>query len=260
MKYKYVKCEKKGKVAVVKINRPEVMNALNTDVLKELEALLDEIESDEDIYVIIFTGEGEKAFVAGADIALMREFSPREAEKFAELGQKVFSRIERMDKITISAVNGYAFGGGMEFMMCCDLCLIDEKAVIGQPEINLGLIPGFGGSQRLPRMAGVKRAMELILTGRKVDAEEAVYLGLANKKTPAGKVLDEALKLADEIVAKPFLALIKAKRCIREGMQIDIERAMEIERRNFALLFTTQDAKEGLTAFIEKRRPVFKGR
>jgi len=260
MEYKFLKVEKKEKAAVVKISRPEVLNALNTEVLKELERFLDEIEKDNSIWVIIFTGDGEKAFVAGADISEMSKFSPKDAEEFSELGQRVFNKIERMNKITIAAVNGYAFGGGMEFMMACDLALIDEKAVIGQPEINLGLIPGFGGSQRLPRIVGEKKALEIIITGRRINADEAVSLGLALKKTENGKVLDEAIKLAGEISKKAFIAVLKAKRVIKEGLECDLIRGLEIEARNFSLLFDTEDAKEGISAFLNKRNPDFKGR
>lgn len=260
MEYKFLKVEKIEKIAVVKVSRPDVLNALNTEVLKELERFIDEIEKDTSVRVIIFTGDGEKAFVAGADISEMSKFSPKEAEEFSELGQRVFNKIERINKITIAAVNGYAFGGGMEFMMACDFALIDEKALIGQPEINLGLIPGFGGSQRLPRIVGEKRALEIILTGRRINADEAVSLGLALKKTENGKVLDEAIKMAEEIVAKPFIAVIKAKKSIKEGLECDLIRGLEIEARNFSLLFNTEDAKEGLSAFISKRKPEFKGR
>jgi len=260
MEYKFLKVEKREKTAIVKISRPEVLNALNTEVLKELERLIDEMEKDNSIWVIIFTGDGEKAFVAGADISEMSKFSPKDAEEFSDLGQRVFNKIERMNKITIAAVNGYALGGGMEFMMACDFALIDEKAQIGQPEINLGLIPGFGGSQRLPRIAGEKRALEIIITGRRINADEAVSLGLALKKTETGKVLEEAIKLAEEIVKKPFVAVLKAKRAIKEGLECDLIRGLEIEARNFSLLFDTEDAKEGIAAFLNKRPPAFKGK
>ncbi len=260
MELRFLKRERKGYVEIIKVSRPEVLNALNTALLMELKKVLQEIERDEEIRVLIFTGEGEKAFVAGADIGEMKDFSPSRAEEFAKLGQEVFNMIENMEKVTIAAVNGFAFGGGMEFMMACDLALIDEKAQIGQPEINLGLIPGFGGSQRLPRIAGKKKALELILTGRRINADEAVSLGLALKKVQNGKVLEEALKLAEEISSKPFIAVKRAKDAIKNGLECTMERALEIEAKNFALLFDTEDAKEGLTAFIEKRKPSFKGK
>lgn len=260
MERKFLKVEKKDRVAIVKISRPEVLNALNTSVLLELEGLIDEIEKDDEIRVVVFTGEGEKAFVAGADISEMKGFSPKDAEAFAELGQRVFNRIENMKKITIAAVNGFALGGGMEFMMSCDFAIVDEKAVIGQPEINLGLIPGFGGTQRLARIVGEKRALELIITGRRLNADEAVALGLAMKKTERDRVLDETMKFAEELLSKPFLAALKAKKAIKEGLQCDLQRGLEIEARNFALLFDTEDTKEGLSAFLEKRRPHFKGK
>lgn len=260
MEYRFLKIEKREDVAIIKISRPEVLNALNTEVLREMDKLIDEMEEDKSIRVIVFTGDGQKAFVVGADISEMSKFSPKGAEEFSELGQAVFNKIERMEKITICAVNGYAFGGGMEFMMACDFALIDEKVLIGQPEINLGLIPGFGGSQRLSRIVGEKKALEIIVTGRRISADEAVSLGLALKKCESGKVLEEAMKLVEEIAKKPFLAVLKAKRCIKEGLECDLMRGLEIEAKNFALLFDTEDAKEGISAFLEKRQPNFKGK
>ncbi len=260
MEYRFLKVEKRNSIGIAKISRPQVLNALNTEVLKELDRFIDEIEKDGSIRVLIFSGEGEKAFVAGADISEMKNFSPKDGEGFSELGQRVFNRIERMNKITIAAVNGYAFGGGMEFMMACDFALIDEGAQLGQLEINLGLIPGFGGSQRLARIVGEKRALEIILTGRRITADEAVSLGLALRKTEKGKVLEEAIRFAEEIAKKPFVAVLKAKRAIKDGLECDLMRGLEIEKGEFSLLFDTEDAKEGLSAFLEKRQPNFKGR
>ncbi len=257
--YKFITVEKKGEgVAQVTINRPDVLNALNVDVLKELECAFYELEQGGDVKVVVLTGAGEKAFVAGADIAYMKDLGPTGAENFAELGQKLTRFMERSPLIFIAAVNGYALGGGMELAMACDIIIADEKAQLGQPEINLGIIPGFGGTQRLARLAGTKAALELVLSGRRIKAEEARELGIVNRVTETGKCLEEALNLAREIASKPAPALKRAKASILEGTDSTLEAGLASERRNFALLFDTHDAKEGLTAFVEKRKPQFR--
>lgn len=248
--------EKKNHIAILSLNRESVLNALNTQVLREFNTILDNIENDEDVYVVIITGKG-KAFVAGADISEMKDKTPREGRIFGDLGGGLFRRIERMEKPTIAAVNGFALGGGCELAMCCDIRIASERAKFGQPEVGLGITPGFGGTQRLSRLVGLGKAKELILTTDIIKADEAIKIGLVNKVVPKENLLEEALKLGEKIACKPQGAVRYAKTAINRGIETDIETGMAIEKDIFGLCFATKDQKEGMEAFLEKRKPNF---
>jgi enoyl-CoA hydratase len=252
--------EKTDGVGIIRIDRPEAMNSLNEQVLKELDAAVEQAENDPDVKAVIITGEG-KAFVAGADIAEMQTLDENAGYAFGRLGQQVFRRIEIMDKVVIAAVNGYALGGGCELAMACDIRIAGEKAKFGQPEVGLGIIPGYSGTQRLPRLVGKGKAMELIVTGAVISAETAEAIGLVNKVVSQDAVLNEALSLAKKIGANAPLAVSYAKKAIREGLEIsDMDQAIQVEAVLFGKCFATSDQKEGMTAFLEKRKPEFTGK
>lgn len=253
-----VKLLKEDGLAVITINRPEALNALNSEVLNEINTAIEDVKADDQIGVVILTGAG-KAFVAGADIAQMQAMSVDEAYAFAKLGQEVFEKIENLPKIVIAAVNGYAFGGGCELSMACDIRLASEKAVFGQPEVNLGITPGFGGTQRLPRLVGKGKAIELIATAGNVTAAEAERIGLVNSVVD-GDVLAAAKEMAQKILSKGSFAVRYTKAAIQNGLQTDIKTAIAYEASVFALCFGAEEQKEGMAAFLEKRKPVFKGR
>lgn len=259
MKYENLVVEKKGNVATLTIARPNALNALNTETLKELEVAIDEISLDEEVDVLIVTGDG-KAFVAGADISEMKDKNAVEGRTFAELGLRVFRKIEKMEKPVIAAVNGFALGGGCELAMSCDIRIASEKAKFGQPEVNLGIIPGFAGTQRLSRLVGPAIAKELIYTADIIDAQEAHRIGLVNKVVSQENLIEEAFNMANKIAAKAQLAIRFAKTAINRGFETDIETGMDIERTLFGLCFSTEDQKEGMTAFLEKREAQFKKR
>ncbi|BDV41843.1 crotonase [Geotalea uraniireducens] len=247
-------------VVTVTINRPAALNALNREMLEELAAVINELAADQAVRVIILTGAGERAFVAGADIAVMREMAPAAARELALLGQGVCRAIERCPKPVIAAVNGFALGGGCELALSCDIRLAAESARFGQPEVNLGIIPGFGGSQRLPRLVGRGRALELLLTGEMIDAQEAWRLGLVNRVVPAAELLAEVRGLARKIAAKGLVALRLCKEAVINGQELDLERACTYEADLFALTFATEDQREGMTAFLDKRPARFSDR
>ncbi|MDI9491546.1 MAG: enoyl-CoA hydratase-related protein, partial [Bacillota bacterium] len=243
-----VRMEKTDGVGIIRIDRPEAMNSLNEQVLKELDAAVEQAENDPDVKAVIITGEG-KAFVAGADIAEMQTLDENAGYAFGRLGQQVFRRIEIMDKVVIAAVNGYALGGGCELAMACDIRIAGEKAKFGQPEVGLGIIPGYSGTQRLPRLVGKGKAMELIVTGAVISAETAEAIGLVNKVVSQDAVLNEALSLAKKIGANAPLAVSYAKKAIREGLEIsDMDQAIQVEAVLFGKCFATSDQKEGMTA------------
>ncbi len=256
MEFKNILLERKNHIATLKFNRPEVLNALDTNVLNELSVALDEIKNDDEAYVLIITGQG-KAFVAGADISEMKDKTPGEARRFAELGLSVFRKLELMEKPVIAAVNGFALGGGCELAMSCDMRIASEKAKFGQPEVGLGIIPGFAGTQRLSRLVGLAKAKELIFTGDLIDAAEAERLKLVNKVVPHEKLLDEVMALAEKIISKAQAAVRFAKVSINRGSESDIETGMAVEKDLFGLCFSTEDQKEGMTAFLEKRKANF---
>jgi enoyl-CoA hydratase len=251
--------QKDGNIALVKINRPKAMNALNSEILKELNNLLDEIALDEEIYVVMLTGEG-KAFVAGADISEMKDFNTLEGRNFGVLGNKVFRKIESMDKPVIAAINGFALGGGCELSMACDIRIASSKAKFGQPEAGLGITPGFGGTQRLARLVGMGMAKQLIFTGEIIRADEALRIGLVNKVVEPEQLMDETLNLAKKIAANAPIAVRMCKAAINRGMQADIDTGLMYESEAFGLCFSTEDQKEGMSAFIAKRDKCFNNR
>jgi len=259
MSYANILVEKKENIGIIKINRPNNLNALNKDTIIELTKAVEELEKDKNIKVAILTGEG-KAFIAGADIKQMKDMNPSEAKKFAEIGHKLLMNIENSRLPFIAAVNGYALGGGCEVMMACDICIASASAKIGQPEINLGIHPGFGGTQRLPRLVGRMKAKELLLTGENIDANEAHRIGLVNMVVPDDKIMEEAERIANKIVSKSTVQTDFIKSLVNKGMEVDLKKACELEISYFSKSFQTEDQKEGMTAFLEKRKPNFKGK
>jgi len=256
MEYKHLILEKEDELAIVKINRPPV-NALNSEVVTEIHQMFDELEKDEQVKVIILTGEG-KAFVAGADISEMVDFGPEGGAEFSKKGQAAFDKIENTPKPVIAAINGFALGGGCEIAMACDIRIAVEGAKLGQPEVNLGVIPGFAGTQRLPRLVGKGKAKELIFTGNMVTAEEAEQIGLVNQVLTAEELMNTAKEMAKTIASKGPAAVRAAKLAINEGVNYELSKGLEIENRAFAKLFETEDQKEGMKAFLEKRKPEWK--
>lgn len=255
--YRYLKVEKEGGIRLVTISRPEALNALNSEVLAELKDLFS--SPPEGPEVVIITGEG-KAFVAGADIAEMRSMDSVEATEFSRKGQEVFSLIESYPWPVIAAINGYALGGGLELALACDIRVASERAKVGQPEVNLGVIPGFGGTQRLPRLIGPGRAFDLLYTGRMVGAEEALTMGILNAVYPPEELLEGARKIAGEILKKGPEAIRTIKWLVRRGLDVPLEEGLIMERLSFGRLFSTSDQKEGMSAFLEKRAPEFTGK
>ncbi|WP_315080474.1 short-chain-enoyl-CoA hydratase [uncultured Clostridium sp.] len=250
--------EKNGMAEVI-INRPKALNALNTTTLQELGQVINEIAGRKDIYTVIVTGAGEKSFVAGADITEMKNKTAIEGREMAMLAQKVFSNIENMPQVVIAAVNGYALGGGCELSMACDIRLASSNAKFGQPEVSLGIIPGFAGTQRLPRLVGKGIAKELIFTTDMIDAKEAYRIGLVNKVYEKEELMDKARELANKIMQKGMYAVSLAKSSINNGLNMDTESAYAFEANLFGLCFSTEDQTEGMTAFVEKRKSSFKG-
>ncbi|MCK5636646.1 MAG: enoyl-CoA hydratase/isomerase family protein, partial [Thermoplasmatales archaeon] len=240
------------------INRPQALNALNKDTLNELSKAIDELNKDKKIKVVILTGEGDKAFIAGADIKQMANLTPLEAKEFSELGHGVLLKIENSRLIFIAAVNGFALGGGCETLVACDIAIAAKSAKIGQPEINLGVHPGFGGTQRLPRLVGRMKAKELILTGRNIDADEACKIGLVNMVVDDDKLMETSEKIAGKIASKSGIQTSFIKELVNKGIDIDLNNACSLEVSYFSSSFSTHDQKEGMKAFVEKRKPVFK--
>ncbi len=257
MTYENLLLKKEGNICILSINRPDELNALNSNVLRELDMAIDNISMDDEIYVLVITGEG-RAFVAGADISEMQSKNSLEAREFADRGLNVFRKIELMEKPVIAAVNGFALGGGCELAMCCDIRIASEKAKFGQPEVGLGITPGFGGTQRLSRLVGLGKAKELIFTAKIIRADEAMKIGLVNNVVAAEDLMESALGLAKEIASKGQLAIRYAKSAINRGIETDIETGMCIEKDLFALCFATEDQKEAMSAFLEKREANYK--
>ena len=249
----FVKYEQKDQVAVLTIDRPEALNALNTQVLCDLDEAIAKVEQADDVRVVILTGAG-RSFVAGADIGEMKGFSAIDGKKFGVHGGSIFLRLENLSKPVIAAVNGFALGGGCELAMACDIRLASEKAKFGQPETGLGITPGFGGTQRLPRIVCVSKAMELILTAKTIGAEEAKAIGLVSEVYPAEELMDKAMELAQAICANAPIAVAESKRCIRMGMQTDISTGAAFEAEAFGVTCGTEDKNEGMGAFLEKRK------
>ena len=252
----FVKAELEGKLAVLTMNRPKALNALNDQTLDELERLFTAIEKDREVLGVILTGEG-RAFVAGADISQMSGYGVEEGRLYSDRAQKLFNKIEILEKPVIAAVNGFALGGGCELAMSCDIRIASEKAVFGQPEANLGLMPCFGGTQRPPRLVGTGVAKELIYTCRQVKAQEAKEIGLANKVVPAETLLEEAKAMMAMILSKSPIAIGYCKAAINRGADTDLRNGLEIEKECWAVVFGTKDKEEGISAFLEKRTPQF---
>ena len=246
--------EKKGNIAVATINRPQALNALNSDVLTDLDELVNVVSADSDIRALVITGSGAKAFVAGADIGEMSTLTPEEGEAFGKHGNDVFRRIETLPIPTIAAVNGFALGGGCELSMACDIRICADTAVFGQPEVGLGITPGFGGTQRLARLVSPGMAKQLIYTARNIKADEAYRIGLVNAVYPVEELLPQAEKLANTIAANAPIAVRACKKAINEGLQVDMDAAVVIEEKLFGSCFKTADQMEGMGAFLEKRK------
>ncbi|EHQ89425.1 enoyl-CoA hydratase/isomerase family protein [Desulfosporosinus youngiae] len=246
-------------IGIITLNRPKVLNATNSELLKELAELLDEISGDDKVRALILTG-GEKVFVAGGDIQFMSQAAPLEMEKFIALGHKVYDRIANFNKPVIAAIFGMALGGGCELALACDIRIAADNAKFGQPEINLGIIPGAGGTQRLSRVVGPGWANYLIMTGRIIKADLALKIGLVTEILPAGQLMTRARELALELAAKSPVAMRLAKSCINNGANSSLSSGLLYEQKVWALLFATEDQKEGMNAFLEKRKPEFKGK
>jgi enoyl-CoA hydratase len=259
MGYENIIFEKDGDVAVIKFNRPKALNAINPAVLAEVNSAIETIESDPDTKVLILTGEGEKAFVAGADISHMVNLSPLEGRKFSREGQNLLFRLERLPIPVIACVNGFALGGGTEIAMACDFIYASETAKFGQPEINLGIIPGFGGTQRLSRLVGKAMAKELCMSGTMIGAAEAKEIGLVNRVFPAEQLWIETMKTARSLASKGRVSMRGVKHCIDRGFDVDLKSGCYMEADAFAMCMASQDGKEGMSAFLEKRKPQFKG-
>lgn len=251
---KHILLEKKGHVAIATIDRERALNALNSEVLEDLDALVDAVSADEEIRALILTGKGEKAFVAGADIGEMSALTKAEGEAFGKKGNDVFRRIETLPIPVIAAVNGYALGGGCELAMACDIRICSDTAVFGQPETGLGITPGFGGTQRLARFIGPGMAKQLIYAARNIKADEALRIGLVNAVYPAAELLPAAEKLAETIAKNAPIAVRACKRAINEGLELPMDEAIALEERLFGSCFETEDQKEGMGAFLEKRK------
>ncbi len=259
MDYQHILFTRDAGIATITFNRPKALNALNRELLDELSDALDVVAGDHDIRVLILTGSGEKAFVAGADITELRTFNALQAKIFAQKGQMTFEKITALPIPVIAAVNGYALGGGNEIALACDFIYASQNAMFGLPEINLGLIPGFGGTQRLPRLIGTNMAKELILTGKIISAEEACRIGLVNQVCPAEALLETVRKVAGVIASKGRVSLRAAKQTINRGMNVDLASGCSMEIDAFALCLASEDAREGTSAFLEKRKAEFKG-
>jgi len=259
MEYRNILFQIEEQIATITFNRPEVLNALNEASLKEFSHAIDKIAGDEDVRVLILTGAGDKSFVAGADIKEFLKFNALKAKIFSEIGHGIVNKLQELPIPVIGAVNGFALGGGCEVVIACDFIYASENAMFGLPEINLGIIPGFGGTQRLPRLVGKNRAKEMIFTGKMIPAAEAQAMGLVNKVCAQDQLMNEVLKVAKMMVSKGKVSLRAAKQAINTGMDVDLKTGCRIEIDAFAICLVSPDAKEGTLAFLEKRSADFKG-
>ena len=257
MEYEPILLEPEESIAVLKFNRPQALNALNRKAISELISILDEIKVRVVPKVLIITGTGEKAFVAGTDIAEMENLSSFEAREFADFARQAIDKIANLDRPIIAAINGFALGGGCELAMACDIRIASEKAKLGQPEMGLGIIPGSGGTQRLPRLVGPSKAKQLIFTGEIIDAKTALEIGLVDRVVPPYQLMEEAKKMAATMASKPKVALALAKSAINQGLDMDLQDGLSYEIECFAQCFATKDQKEGMKAFLEKRKPIY---
>lgn len=260
MPYENIIFEQDGPVGILTVNRPKSLNALNPATVREIGVCVEAVRQDSSIRCLIITGSGDRAFVAGADISAMVTMGVIEGKVFSAHGLSVMRSLENLPIPVIAAVNGFALGGGTELALACDLIIAADKAQFGQPEINLGIIPGFGGTQRLARRIGLPRARELIYSGDMIDAETAYRCGLANKVVPLANLMTEAKALAQKLATKPPFAIQQAKEAINAGIDMDLENGCRLENDAFALSFATEDKKEGMTAFLEKRQAKFTGK
>lgn len=249
----FVEVTKQGNIGIITMNRPEALNALSSAVFADLTKALDQVEHDDDVYVVIITGAG-RAFVAGADIGEMAHMNVEEGLSFSELGNSLLMRVDMFPKPTIAAVNGFALGGGCELSLACDIRIASEKAKFGQPEVGLGIIPGFGGTQRMARIIGTGPAMELIFTADTIDAKQAEKIGMVNHVVPAEELMDAAIAMAEKIAAKAQVAIRTSKMALRRGIDCDINTAVTYEALAFATCFGTEDQKDAMKAFVEKRK------
>lgn len=260
MSYQNLLIEKKNNVAIVTINRPDKLNALNSQTIEDLKNAFTELQNDDTVFVIILTGSGEKAFVAGADISQLNKLDVITGKEFAERGQAVFSMIETMEKPVIAAVNGFALGGGCELALSCNIRLASDNAKFGQPEVNLGIIPGYGGTQRLTRLINSGRAMEYILTGDMIDSSEAFRIGLVNRVYPQSELMAKALEMAGKIVSKGQQAIRLSVKAVNIVDEVSGKEGLDYEAGLFSIACGTEDFKEGTRAFLEKRKPDFKNK
>lgn len=260
MDYQSIAIADHGHYAIITIDRQEALNALSSQVLAELSLAINELELSDTVRVVAITGAGDKAFVAGADISEMRELGPLAAQGFAEAGGQLMQTIETSAKPYIAAVNGFALGGGCELALACDFIYASEKARFGQPEVKLGVIPGFGGSQRLARRVGIAKAKELIFTGDMIRADEALRIGLVDAVVAPDELLDKVAETADRIAKNGPLAVAEAKKIMHMGQSMTLESALVLEQRSFGSLFGTEDQSEGMNAFLDKRDAEFRGR
>ena len=258
--YKTLIYEKKDDIGILTVNRPDKMNAISNELTSELSSLLDELEKDDKLRVLVITGAGDKAFVAGADIQELVDRDARMGRRVSRERQEIFSRIENLPVPVIAAVNGYALGGGLELALACNIRVCSEKAQFGAPEVKLGIIPGDGGTQRLPRLVGLGRGMEMVLTGDFIDAQEAYRIGLVNKVVPPEELMNAAMELAQKIASRPPLAVRYAKEAVNRSQEGDKASGFALESYLHALTCTTEDKKEGVAAFLEKRKGKFKGK
>ena len=250
----FVNCEVQGAVAVLTIDRPKALNALNPDVLADLKAAFEGIDQNA-VRCVVLTGAGDKSFVAGADIGSMSTMTKAEGEAFGKLGNDIFLMIESFPLPVIAAVNGFALGGGCELAMSCDIRICSDNAMFGQPEVGLGITPGFGGTQRLPRIVGLGMAKQLLYTARNIDANEALRIGLVNAVLPQAELMDAAVKMANTIAKNAPIAVRGCKKAVNEGMQVSIDKAVEIEEKIFGGCFETHDQVEGMACFLSREKP-----
>jgi enoyl-CoA hydratase len=260
MEYKNISLTFEGEIGILMINRPKSLNALNIETLKEIQMGIQEVKDHSEGKVLILTGAGEKAFVAGADIVEMKGMNSLQATQFSKLGHLTLNMIQDLDRPVIAAVNGFALGGGMEVALACDFIYASENAKFGLPEVTLGVFPGFGGTQKLPRLIGKGKAKELILTGKMISAQEAYQMGIVNRVFPQASLMEETKKVAAQIAGNGAVGVRLAKMVTDAGYNMDLEKACSLESYAFGISFATEDQKEGMAAFVEKRKPNFKGR
>ncbi len=260
MTYENILFEKKGAIAYVTVNRPKVLNALNMATMEDLRSAFHDLKNDNAIRVAIITGAGDKAFIAGADIAELSKYDPVRGKEFTHRGQSVLNLIENLGKPVIACINGFALGGGCEVALACTMRLAGENAKLGQPEVKLGVIPGYGGTQRLPRLIGKGLAMQLLLSGEMISAQEAYRIGLVNEVTAPGELIPRAEAIAQKIIANGPLAVQYAMEAVNKGMEMPLAEGLYLEATLFAVCCATEDKKEGTTAFLEKRPAQFKGK